>query len=521
MSVPLTRRQILQGGVAALATAALPSAAARAGDLSSDTPSPPALDVTPPRGLAAVTSQLNGVGVYVGNGWYDWDDAMRRFVLAKVRGWGFDFICPKVGGYGRTWYRDGAQLRGWAEAARGVGLGFIPFLYTIPETGEADARLAAQMANTVGIVCVDMEDEWGAAEKTGTPGYKGAQMAAFGRVYRQEAGPRPVIVTGYGDPITRFGSADAGFPYAEMAAWADAYSPQWYIGVYARYHKGGVGAALDWAEGECRQTLGAGFPLAPSVDLECSYTPDGLFPLADTGLLMARMRAYTAPVFVWEYGLMTPAHAEVLLGPPAVKNVRVGVSSPSAFSVTWDTHVPSRAGLTCLVPGGAAARTSLGTALGLTQTAGMDKLSPGTACLVTVEASSGAGASPAVPLTVVTAPAVPGVFVQSALAARDPQGHVALTLMVANSADADLAGVTVSRLSVAGGTVLSPALPLGLGALGRRDWEASTRDRAALTVIVSGLAPAASEMTVDVAGVAAGGAAWAATLPVTLPPAAA
>ncbi len=516
MSLRVTRRQAIQGAVAAFAAQSLPPVTAQT-PLTTFTPPSPALGVVPPRGLAAVNAAVGGAGVYVGNGWADWSESARRFALAKIRAWGFDFICPKVGGYGRTWYQDEAQLRGWAESARGIGLGFVPFIYTIPDTGDADARIAAQIARVTGIACVDMEDEWGPKEKGAAPGYQGAAMASFGRIYRQGAGALPIIVTGYGDPITRFGPASTGFPWAEMAAWADAYSPQWYIGVWSRYHKGGVGAALDWGRDEVRQALGADYPICPSVDLSSIYTPDGLFPLADTRLLMSEMRAYHAPVFVWEYGLMTPAHAESLLGPPVIQNVRVGRSRPTSLSVTWDTSVPARSLLTCRPPVGAA-KTSRGDALELTHTEGMDGLAPGTACQVTVQASTGAGEASAVPLTVMTSPAAPGVFVQSAQAVRGPQGHVIVTLLIANSAGADVADVRVTALTAEGGTVLSPAaLPYALGALSARDWEASTRDRTPLEVVVAGVPMTASMLTLRLSGTTPGGSAWASALPVALP----
>lgn len=516
MTLPVSRRQVLQGAAAALAASALPPAAAQV-PLPTFTPPSPALGVIPPRGLAAVNAVVSGVGVYVGNDWSEWSEAARRFALAKIRAWGFDFVCPKVGGYGRTGYRDEAQLRAWAEAARGIGLGFVPFIYTIPDTGDADARIAAQIAHVTGIACVDMEDEWGAKEKGATPGYQGAAMASFGRVYRREAGDLPIIVTGYGDPITRFGPAATGFPSAEMSAWADAYSPQWYIGVWSRYHKGGVGAALDWGRDECRQALGADFPICPSVDLSSIYTADSLLPLVDTRLLMTAMQAYHAPVFVWEYGLMTPGHAESLLGPPIIQNIRVGRSRKTNFSVTWDTSVPARSLLTFRPPAGAA-KTSRSDVLELTHTEGVDGLAPGTACQVTVQSSTGGGQSLAVPLTVVTSPSVPGVFVQSAQAVRGPQGHVIVTLLVANSVDADIADVRVTALSVDGGTILSPApLPYALGALAARDWQASTRDRTPLEVVVTGLPATASLLTLHLSGTASGGVVWASVLPVVLP----
>ena len=107
---------------------------------------------------------------------------------------------------------------------------------------------------------------------------------------------------------------------------------------------------------------------------------------------------------------------------------------------------------------------------------------------------------------------------QSALAARAPQGHVVLTLLVANSADGETADVQVASLSVEGGTVLAPApLPYALGTLGKRDWSASTRDRTGLEVVVTGLPATARLLTLRIAGTAGGGKTWAATLPVTLP----
>jgi len=516
MPFPITRRQAIQSAALALAAGALP--ASGQAQTPTFTPPAPSLTAAPPRGLAAVVAAIgSGVGVYVGNDWADWDEAARRFALAKIRAWGFDFVCPKVGGYGRTCYKDEAHLRSWAEAAHGVGLGFVPFVYTIPETGDADARICAQMARAVGIACVDMEDEWGSHEKGAVPGYRGTQMASFGRIYRQEAGALPIIVTGYGDPITRFGPAATAYPNAEMAAWMDAYSPQWYIGVYSRYKKGGVQAALDWGKSECHQALGAGFPTCPSVDLSSTYTPDGLFPLADTRTMMETLRSYQAPIFVWEYGLMTAGHAESLLGPPDVRNVRVGRSRRDSLGVVWDTHVPARSVFTCRPPSGET-KTSRGGSLELTHSGGAEKLSPGAAHLVTVQSLSGGGSSPVVPLTVSTAPAAPGVFVQSASAARAALGHVVVTLLVANSADDAIPDVQVTSLSVEGGTVLAPSpLPFLLGALGKRDWQASTRDRAEMEVIITGLPAAAGLLTLRVAGTAAGGKTWASALPVMLP----
>jgi hypothetical protein len=512
----LSRRQVLNGGLSALvAGAALPAAAQS--PLPTWIPSsPPVGAAPPPRGLAAVTRVLSGVGVYIGNDWYDWDDNARRFAMARVRGWGFDFICPKVGGYARTTYRDEGQLRGWAEAARGIGLGFAPFIYSIPETSVGDAQICAQIANVVGIANVDLEDEWGAREKGQTPGYQGAAMAEFGRIYRSEAGDRPIIANGYGDPITRFGQGVAGFPNAEMAAWADAYSPQWYIGVYSRYKKGGVPAALAWGKSEVTEALGDGFPLAPSVSLSSSYSPDGLLPLPDTLALMAAMRTYNAPVFVWEYNQITPAHAEALLGPPDVRNLRVGRSRPNSFSVLWDSHVPARAALTCQMPDGNV-KPSESKSPGLTHSESADNLAPGTAYAVTVQSVSGGGASPVVPVMVATAPITPGIYAQSAVAARRADGHIVVTVTLLNSADAEALNVQVTSVTIEGGTLLSPTTwPQTMGTLGKRDWQASARDRAELPLVIADVAAGSAALTLHLAGSAGSGSLWTATLPLAV-----
>lgn len=514
MTFRLSRRQMLVGGAAALASASLASHSAAS---PSATAAAPILQAPPQRGLTAVTAQLSGVGVYIGNEWQDFSDAGRRFALARVRSWGFDFVCPKVGGYARSTYRDADDLRRWAAEARGVGLGFIPFLYTVPETSADDALMAAEMAQTAGIVCVDMEDEWGAKEK-GAPGYKGAQMAQFGRIYRQEAGNLPVIVTGYGDPITRFGAGDAAFPYEELAGWADAYSPQWYIGVYARYKKGGVAAAMDWVEAEVRQTLGAGFGICPSVAVESLYSADKLLPLPDTLQLMERCRAYSAPIFVWHYMTMTAGAAEALLGPPRIENVRIGRISRTAVSVAWDTTVPARSSLTVLpsAPGKVAA--AVNSSLELTSAASLAELASGAAYPVVLRASTAAGLSQAVPMTLATAPPTPGVFVQSAIASRAANGRILVTLLVANSGGEDLQDVSVASLSVDHGTVISPAdLPASLGPLLHRDWQASNRDRAELSIIVDGADESLAALTVNLNGTTEpGGGAWSSAIPAPL-----
>jgi hypothetical protein len=504
----LSRRQLIHGGVAAWAGAQFGTAVrADAQIVLGDAP-------TPARGWEAIRPALSGVGLYVGNEWYDWDSPARRFALAKIRAWGFDFVCPKVGGYGRTTYRDEAELRGWAEAAHGVGLGIIPFLYTIPDTAQADAQLAAQIAHITGIVCVDMEDEWGTHTAGPTAKYQGAAMAAFGASYRAEAGALPIIVTGYGDPLTRFGPVATGFPHAELAAWADAYSPQWYLGEFSRYHKNGVGDALAWVQGECRAALGAEFPICPSVGVGSPYFPSGLMPQSDIVQMMGAVRAGDAPVFVWEYAQIIPNYAESLLGPPTVTHVRWGRTEPTTIRVLWDTHIPARGTLTLRPPNGPS-RTASAETLELTQAAAFSSLAPGTAYAASVQAHTGGGVSPAVPLTVCTPPATPGIFAQAAIAAATPSSPISVTLLLANSADQAAPNVQITALSVTGAVLVTPpTLPLSLGALGARDWQASGRDRVELTLTLSLPVVSTDSVILHLAGTSANDTPWSASLPI-------
>lgn len=519
----ISRREVIQGGAAALAAAALLPSVARAStprDLPDPTPPPPVLGPTqPPKGLAAVNAVLSGTGVYIGNDWFDWSEDARLYAMATVKSWGYNFITPKVGGYGRTWYRDEDHLRRWYDAAKGIGLAFAPFIYCTPDSRVADARISAQIARVCGIANLDLEDEWGPNEKGATPGYRGAAMAELGRVYRAEAGDLPIIANGYGDPITRFGPAGTGFPNAEVAEWADVYSPQWYIGVYSRYHKGGVKAALDWGEDEVHQAMGPNFPICPSVDLNCSYTPDHLLPLNDTKAMMDRLRAtYNAPIFVWQYMVITPQHTQALLGAPKIANVRLGKIQATSFSVVWDTNIPALSTLTSKAPGDASPKTSQSDRLALTHSEGISKLEPGTNCLVTVQSTTGGGASATVPLTVATAPSAGGVFVQSAQAARDAQGHVVVTLLIGNSGRDDVKDVTVTSLSADGGDLISPKLlPYDIGPLAHRDWSGSTFDRAEMSVVLTNIVPLTTTLTLHVAGTTDSGAAWKSDIPVGLP----
>jgi hypothetical protein len=153
--------------------------------------------------LGTIDNVLWGTGLYVGNEWQNWSEQTRFDVISQVASWGFYFISPKVGGYGYTWYGTDDQLRGWRDAAWGNGIGFAPFIYSIPSTRVRDAQICSEIANAVGIAIVDMEDEWARAYSA---------MTEFGSVFRSYNPYDAICVTGYGDPITRFGRGSSETP---------------------------------------------------------------------------------------------------------------------------------------------------------------------------------------------------------------------------------------------------------------------------------------------------------------------
>jgi hypothetical protein len=255
------------------------------------------------RDLNNILNVLWGTGLYVGNEYYNWSDSTKASVAAQIRSWGFDFMCPKVGGYGSTWYYSDDQLRSWRDAAWSVGLGYAPFIYSIPSTYDRDAQICSEITNAVGVAVVDMEDEWA---------YAYSQMSAFGSVYRFYNPYDPIIVTGYGDPITRFGAGV--FPAAQMTAWADGYSPQWYYGVGSYYYYYGVIAAINWADNECGETFGWNYALCPSMSIYTIYWSGGILPYGDIQTGEQYAWNWGAPIFWWEYSDMNGTLANACLG---------------------------------------------------------------------------------------------------------------------------------------------------------------------------------------------------------------
>lgn len=254
--------------------------------------------------LGAVTAQLWGTGLFIGNEFQGWSDTTRQNVFATIAGWGFNFVCPKVGGYGSTWYSSDAQLQNWKNWAHAKGIGFVPFIYSVPSSYVRDAQICSELGNDCGIVVVDMEDEYA--------GYP-SQMAGFGSTFRSTNPNTPIIVSGYGDPTTRFGAGGGNWPYAQMCYWADAYGPQWYYGEWSEYHSSGVDAAINWADAECGAVCGSNFPMSPELSIYSAYSSSGILPTGDITTGENYCKAWKAPIFWWEYSNMNATIAKACL----------------------------------------------------------------------------------------------------------------------------------------------------------------------------------------------------------------
>ncbi len=246
-----------------------------------------------PYDLGNIDNVLWGTGLYIGNEFLNWSDSTRANVFAQIANWGFYFASPKVGGYGSTWYGSAAQLNSWRDMCWNNGIGFAPFIYSVPNSYYRDAQISSDLVNNGGgIAIVDMEDEWAYYYNT---------MTQFGQVFRSYNPYDPICVTGYGDPITRFGNGV--FPCQQLAAWADGYMPQWYYGVWDIYHRSGVQAAINWADNECGQSFGYSYPLCPNMSIYTN-TGNGILPYGDISAGEEYAWNWQAPIIWWEYSNM-------------------------------------------------------------------------------------------------------------------------------------------------------------------------------------------------------------------------
>ena len=85
--------------------------------------------------LGAVTAQLWGTGLFIGNEFQGWSDATRQNVFATVAGWGFNFVCPKgmPAATRSTWYSIRRPAPELEELGPRQGAGVRPVYLLRPE----------------------------------------------------------------------------------------------------------------------------------------------------------------------------------------------------------------------------------------------------------------------------------------------------------------------------------------------------------------------------------------------------
>lgn len=251
------------------------------------TPPPPT--PLPPRGIARVQAWLGSktVGVYCGIEFVNDRAAQYDAQVAQpLAAMGADYAIVKCADGATEWY-DGT-----VAAIRSVffkrGIGFAPYMWCVPGNQNATIRIAIHLAQVCGGVIFDMEDAWAGQD---------VEMAAILNAVRAAVPTACLIVTGYGDPLTKFGPT--GFPFHTIAtSKIDAYQPQWYIGVWDVYTQSGYEAAIDWGDKQCGAAFGPNFPLQPAIGLTKLRSAD-IAPLA------AYVARWGTSVAVWEFEAAT------------------------------------------------------------------------------------------------------------------------------------------------------------------------------------------------------------------------
>ena len=191
------------------------------------------------------------------------------------------------------------ELRDWRNWAHDVGLGFVPFIYEVPDSSTRDAEICSEIGNDCGIVVVDMEVEYA--------GYDAA-MRDFGDVFRRNNPNTPIIVSGFGDPITRFGAAGRSRRWHTGPMTASAVVH----GLWSVYAESGVKAAINWAD-ERGAAFGRNFPLVPELSIYSGYTRSGILPDRDITTGENYAKNWKAPVFCGEYSNMNASIAAACL----------------------------------------------------------------------------------------------------------------------------------------------------------------------------------------------------------------
>ena len=233
------------------------------------TPPPTTLPANQNPSLARVQTWLGDktVGVYFGTDTVTWRAPQFVGPAQEIKSWGADYGIVKFGAdIGVEWY-DGtvADIR---KSFTDTGLGMAPYLYVNPGQVTNAAQIALHLCSVCEGVILDIEDGWG--------GYD-SQLRYLLDTLHRGAPDACVILTGYGDPLYRFGQQ--GFPHGVVkAALAQgvlhAYQPQWYFGVWDVYKNSGWQAAIDWGDADVASAYGADAILQPAISIEGVHPSD-------------------------------------------------------------------------------------------------------------------------------------------------------------------------------------------------------------------------------------------------------
>lgn len=248
-------------------------------------PPPPTED---PR-LVALQAQIGAdkVGVYTGIETFNDAPAAFAEIASTLQAYGADFALVKMGEGSATWHNgDFASIR---QAFFAHGLGCAPYWYCLPQGGQAQIDACIHLAQQFKLLILDCEDEYAGHD---------AELADLLNALAVAAPSALIIVSGYGDPITRFGPH--GWPFHTVATAAKAvYQPQAYFGVWDVYNQHGVDAALQWCDNECAAAFGQAIVLQPAINVQ------GVKSLADFEAAGRYWKSFKASVVLWEYQQVT------------------------------------------------------------------------------------------------------------------------------------------------------------------------------------------------------------------------
>lgn len=243
----------------------------------------------------------NTLGGYIGIELENAPESSYRDAMTSLRnpgGPGCDYAIVKFYERGSPHHGDNLWVS-FAEIdsiATSLSLGIAPYIYCHPESVVMDTVQAIACARAYGGVILDCEDEF--------LGH-GTELYGLVHMVRQAVPLAVIIVSGYGDPVTRFpdGHGGTAWPFDAIAE-ANAYQPQFYIGQWDVYRFGWL-RAIGWGDQQCgiafeQYGLTRSFPITPLIGLQGLQEAD-IRPASDW-----LHESFGLSLGVWELEMMTP-----------------------------------------------------------------------------------------------------------------------------------------------------------------------------------------------------------------------